>query len=135
MKTFGIFIVVLFISFSINAQEFKFEKETIDYGKVAKNSNGVRTFIFTNVGDAPLIIDRIQSSCGCTVPEKPEKPIMPGEKGKIKVSYDTKKPGGFSKQITIFSNAKTPRKIIKIKGFVAKGISLEKEKSLLSEDN
>ncbi|QOD61676.1 DUF1573 domain-containing protein [Polaribacter haliotis] len=135
MKTFGTLVIALFITFSINSQEFKFEKETIDYGKIAKGSNGERTFVFTNIGDAPLIIKNIQSSCGCTVPKKPEQPIMPGEKGEIKVSYDTKRPGGFSKQITIFSNAKKPTKHVKIKGFVAKEISLEKEKSLLSKDS
>ncbi|MCL7754985.1 DUF1573 domain-containing protein [Polaribacter sp. Z022] len=133
MKTFGTLLVLFFISFSINAQEFKFEKETINYGKVEKSSNGERVFVFTNVGDKPLIIKNIQSTCGCTVPEKPEKPIMPGKKGEIKVSYNTKIVGGFSKTITIFSNAKTPRKMIRIRGVVTKGISLEKEKSLLSD--
>ena len=133
MKTFGSILLLFFISFSLNAQEFKFEKEIIDYGKIDKGSNGERTFVFTNVGDQPLIIKNIQSSCGCTVPKKPEKPIMPGEKGEIKVSYDTKRIGGFSKAITIFSNAKNSRKVIKIKGYVNKGISLQKEKSILSD--
>ncbi|MBT3741186.1 Protein of unknown function [Polaribacter sp. Hel1_33_78] len=132
MKTFGTLLVVFFISFSTSAQEFKFEKETIDYGKISKGSNGERVFIFTNTGTQPLIIKNIQSSCGCTVPKKPEKPIMPGEKGEIKVSYDTKRVGGFSKAITIFSNAKNARKVIKIKGIVNKGVSLQKEKSMLS---
>lgn len=133
MKAFGTFLGILFISFSLNAQEFKFEKETIDYGKINKGANGERTFVFTNIGDAPLIIKNIQSSCGCTVPKKPENPIMPGEKGEIKVSYDTKRVGGFSKSITIFSNAKSPRKVVKIKGLINKGISMEKEKSMLSD--
>ncbi|QVY65866.1 DUF1573 domain-containing protein [Polaribacter sp. Q13] len=133
MKTFGTLLVVFFISFSINAQEFKFEKETIDYGKIDKSSNGERVFVFTNIGDQPLIIKNVQSSCGCTVPKKPEQPIMPGQKGEIKVSYDTKRVGGFSKTITVFSNAKTARKMIKIKGFVNKAISLEKEKSILTD--
>jgi hypothetical protein len=132
MKTFGTLLVVFLISFSTSAQEFKFEKETIDYGKISKGSNGERVFIFTNTGTQPLIIKNIQSSCGCTVPKKPEKPIMPGEKGEIKVSYDTKRVGGFSKAITIFSNAKNVRKVIKIKGIVNKGVSLQKEKSMLS---
>jgi len=132
MKTFGTLLVVFFISFSTSAQEFKFEKETIDYGKISKGGNGERVFIFTNTGTQPLIIKNIQSSCGCTVPKKPEKPIMPGEKGEIKVSYDTKRVGGFSKAITIFSNAKNVRKVIKIKGIVNKGVSLQKEKSMLS---
>ena len=135
MKTFYTLILVLFISVSINAQEFKFEKELINYGKVTKGSNGERIFTFTNTGDAPLIIKRVQSSCGCTIPKKPEKPIMPGEKGEIKVSYDTNRVGGFSKTITIYSNAKTPRKLIRIKGMVTNGVVLEKKKSILSEDS
>ena len=121
MKTFGILVIALIVSISSNAQEFKFEKETINYGKIKKGANGERTFVFTNVGDAPIIIEHIQSSCGCTVPEKPEQPIMPGEQGEIKVSYDTKRVGGFSKQITILSNAITARKALKIKGYVEKG--------------
>ncbi|WP_343330028.1 DUF1573 domain-containing protein [Polaribacter staleyi] len=133
MKTFGTLLVIFFISFSINAQEFKFEEETINYGKIDKNSNGERVFVFTNIGDQPLIIKNIQSSCGCTVPKKPEHPIMPGEKGEIKVSYDTNRVGGFSKTITVFSNAKNPRKPIKIKGFVNKEISFEKEKSVVTD--
>ena len=133
MKTLGLLVAALFISFSINAQEFKFEKETINYCKIEKDSNGERISIFTNVGDEPLIIQRIQSSCGCTVPKKPEKPIMPGEKGEIKVSYATNRVGGFSKSITIYSNAKNPKKVIRIKGLVNKPISLEKTKSILTD--
>jgi hypothetical protein len=133
MKTFGTLLAVLFISFTMNSQEFKFEEETIDYGKINKGSNGERIFSFTNIGDAPLIIQNVQSSCGCTIPEKPENPIMPGKKGEIKVSYDTKRVGGFSKQITITSNAKIARKVLKIKGLVEKTTLLEKEKSMLSD--
>jgi hypothetical protein len=134
MKTLGTLLLVLCATLTINSQEFKFEQETIDYGKIIKGSEGERTFVFTNVGDAPLIIQSIKSSCGCTVPKKPENPIMPGEKGEIKVSYDTKRVGGFSKSITITSNTKNAVKVIKIKGFVNKEISLEKEKSILSDN-
>ncbi|TCI94757.1 DUF1573 domain-containing protein [Tenacibaculum sp. M341] len=120
MKTILSFIAVCFLTLAVNAQEFKFDTEVIDYGKVAHGSEGKRTFEFTNVGEAPLIIKDVKSTCGCTVPSKPEKPIMPGEKGKIEVSYDTKRPGGFSKAITVYSNAKQERKMLKIKGFIVK---------------
>ena len=133
MKTILSFVAVFFITLTVSAQEFKFETETIDYGKVALGSEGKRVFEFTNVGDAPLIIKDIISTCGCTVPQKPEKPIMPGEKGEIEVSYDTKRPGGFSKAITIISNAKKSRKMIKIKGFIAKDATPAKEKSTVSD--
>jgi hypothetical protein len=134
MKLPGSLLVLLFLSFSLNAQEFKFQEEVIDYGKIDKGSDGAKVFIFKNIGDQPIIIKKIQSSCGCTVPKKPEKPIMPGEDGEIKVSYDTKRVGGFSKSITIMSNAKNPRKIIRIKGIVNKEISLLKEKSIVIDN-
>ena len=107
-------------SSNITKPEFKFVKELINYGKVIQNSDGNRIFEFTNTGKSPLIIKEIITSCDCAVPKKPEAPIMPDEKGKITVSYDTSKLGGFSKQITIFSNAKKSRKIIRIRGFVIK---------------
>lgn len=119
MKSQVTILVLLFVGVLTSyAQEFKFEQETINYGKVEQSSDGVRVFEFTNIGDAPLLIKDIKSSCGCAVPQKPEKPIMPGEKGQISVSYDTKRLGAFSKAITIFSNAKRERMSIKIKGYV-----------------
>ena len=132
MKTILSFVAVLFITITVSAQEFKFETEIIDYGKIALGSEGKRVFEFTNVGDAPLVINDIRSTCGCTVPKKPEKPIMPGEKGQIEVSYDTKRPGGFSKAITVLSNAKNERTILKIKGFIDKNAAPAKEKSMVS---
>ena len=134
MKALTTVLLVFFVSLAINSQEFKFDLETIDYGKINKGALGERTFVFTNIGDAPIIIQNVQSSCGCTIPEKPENPIIPGEKGKIKVSYDTKRVGGFSKQITILSNAKIARKTLKIKGYVRNAVLLEKEKSMLSNN-
>lgn len=134
MKQLFFILFGLFFCATITAQEFKFEEETIDYGKIEKGTNGKRTFVFTNVGDAPITIQQVKSSCGCTIPKKPKKPIMPGDKGEIEVSYDTNRLGGFSKTITIYSNAKNKQKAIKIKGFVDKGISLEKEKNTILEN-
>mgnify|MGYP001197409354 CR=1 FL=1 len=139
MKTFWICVFTLLLGFSSFGQEekpaFEFVTETVDYGKISLGSDGKRVFEFTNIGKAPLIISRVKASCGCTIPKKPGKPIMPGEKGQIEVSYDTKKSGGFSKAITIFSNAKTPRKMIKIKGYVEKTAAPVKKKSMLSDDS
>ncbi len=113
-------IVMLFFLVDISAQEFEFKKEIINYGKIKKGDNGKRIFEFTNIGDAPLIIKEIKTSCDCAVPKKPEKPIMPNKKGTITVEYDTSKTGGFSKEIIIFSNAKKSIKKIKIKGYISK---------------
>ncbi|MCT4698979.1 DUF1573 domain-containing protein [Tenacibaculum haliotis] len=133
MKTILSIIAVCFITLTVSAQEFKFETETINYGKIAVGSEGTRVFEFTNVGDAPLIIKDIKSTCGCTVPKKPEAPIMPGQKGEISVSYDTKKPGGFSKAITVISNAKKKRTMLKIKGFITKDAAPAKAKDAVSD--
>ena len=134
MRTLYTLLFAFVFTATINAQEFKFDKETIDYGKIVKGSEGKRTFTFTNIGDAPIIIEKVQSSCGCTIPKKPEAPIMPGEKGEIEVSYDTNRIGNFAKTIYIFSNAKTKQKSIKIKGYVEKGISLAKEEKSIIEN-
>ncbi|KZE79752.1 hypothetical protein AV926_11270 [Myroides marinus] len=85
--------------------QFKAENNTIDYGTVVREKdNGVRTFEFTNVGDEPLIITAVRSTCGCTVPSKPEEPILPGQKSKIDVQYNMA-PGKISRTITVESNA------------------------------
>jgi hypothetical protein len=126
--------VLGFLTFTVNAQEklasekpkdpnapvFEFVTEVIDYGKIPLNADGVRTFKFKNVGKSPLVINDIKSSCGCTVPKKPAGPIMPGDSGEIEVKYDTNRAGGFSKSITVASNADEPVKMLQIKGIVLK---------------
>lgn len=115
-------ITILFIgliSFGINAQaKIEFKADTIDYGTIDKGADGVRVFEFTNTGDAPLIISDVKSSCGCTVPSKPDGPIMPGKTGEIKVKYDTNRVNPIRKTITVMSNAETPTVALKIKGLV-----------------
>ena len=115
---------------------FKFESDVIDYGDIAENSDGNRVFKFTNVGKTPLIISQVKGSCGCTVPTKPEEPIMPGEVGEIKVKYATNRIGAFSKTVTITSNASEQTKVLRVKGRVLKGDSedLQKKKSIVSEN-
>nr|WP_315165073.1 DUF1573 domain-containing protein [uncultured Flavobacterium sp.] len=101
--------------------EFLAKDNTIDYGKVSKsNDNGIRIFEFKNTGDAPLIITEVLSTCGCTVPTKPNEPIMPGKTGKIEVKYNMA-PGPIRKTITVESNAvnyESGRVALKIKGEV-----------------
>lgn len=101
--------------------EFKDKNNTIDYGTVSKGTDsGLRSFEFTNTGDAPLIITNVQSTCGCTVPSKPTEPIMPGKTGKIDVKYNMA-PGPIRKTITVESNATNyegGRIPLKIKGDV-----------------
>ncbi|WP_152287233.1 DUF1573 domain-containing protein [Flavicella marina] len=105
-------------NFDANAPAFKFNEEVIDYGKIEKGADGAREFTFTNVGGSPLIISATKGSCGCTVPTYDKEPIMPGETGTIRVKYDTKRIGRFSKSVTITSNATESKKVVRIKGEV-----------------
>lgn len=93
-----------------------FETEVIDYGTIEQHSDGVRLFAFTNEGDAPLLITNVKTSCGCTVPSYSKEPILPGKSGELKIKYDTKRLGAFTKTITVTSNAEGGNKILKIKG-------------------
>ncbi len=101
-----------------NAPKIKFKETVLDYGTIEKGSNGVRTFEFTNEGNEPLIVTKTKGSCGCTVPTRPTEPIAPGDKGVIKVKYDTNRPGPFTKTVTVSSNSDTPTVVLKIKGVV-----------------
>lgn len=94
----------------------KFKTEVINYGTVIQNSDGHRVFTFTNTGNAPLLITKVKTSCGCTVPSYSKAPILPGEKGELKIKYDTKRLGAFTKTVTVTSNAEGGNKILKIKG-------------------
>ena len=134
-------ITILFIgliSFTINAQaKIEFKSETIDYGTIEKGADGVRIFEFTNTGDEPLIISKVTSSCGCTIPKKPKDPILPGKIGQIEVKYDTNRVNPIRKTITVLSNAETPTIALKIKGEVIdpSKVSLldKKEKSVMEQ--
>jgi hypothetical protein len=101
-----------------NAPKFSFETEVLDYGTIEHAADGDRVFTFVNTGKEPLIISNAKGSCGCTTPQWPKEPIMPGETATIKVHYDTKRVGAFTKTVTLTSNADTPTKVLKIKGTV-----------------
>ncbi|TXN36782.1 DUF1573 domain-containing protein [Flagellimonas hymeniacidonis] len=123
MKKTVLMLFVGLVSLGIYAQDaaaakIEFKSETIDYGEIEKGSDGVRVFEFTNTGSIPLVISNVKSSCGCTIPKKPEGPILPGKTGQIEVKYDTKRVGPIRKAITVTSNADTPTKVLKIKGTV-----------------
>ncbi len=82
-------------------------KEEVQYG-----------FEFFKPCKKPLVISNVKTSCGCTIPEWPRKPIMPGVKGEIKVAYDAPSPGVFHKTITVYFNGKNSPLDLKIKGKV-----------------
>lgn len=135
MKKFSSFLTILclFASFAFAQTEEKaaeapatggptmdFVSEEIDYGTIEQNADPLRTFNFTNNGDAPLQITNAKGSCGCTVPTWPKEPIFPGESGTIEVRYDTKRIGKFVKRVTLTTNVGTDKVTLTIKGLVEK---------------
>lgn len=113
-----------------NAPEITFDKTVHDYGTIFQGSDGTCEFKFTNTGKEPLILNKPQSSCGCTVPTWPQEPVLPGKSDVIKVTYATHNIGPINKTITVTSNAKTNRVVLSIKGnVIAKPAEKVPEKS------
>lgn len=120
ITAFSFFLAFNFGSFAqTSGPKIEFKSSVIDYGEILRGSDGIRIFTFVNKGDKPLEITKVYSSCGCTIPKKPEAPIPPGETGEIQVKYDTNRLGPIRKTITVNSNsAETPIVSLKIKGVV-----------------
>lgn len=105
----------------------KFEQTTHDYGKVKYKGDGSCSFKFKNTGKNPLLLTKVRASCGCTTPSWPKEPIHPKDTASIKVKYNTRIKGNFSKSIRVYSNAKNSPILLRIKGQVAEETSASKE--------
>lgn len=93
---------------------------THDFGTIAEESVAAsHAFNIINTGKAPLQITRVTTSCGCAQPEWTDSPILPQQKGFVKITYDPKgRPGPFIKTIAIYSNAQSKPYMLAIKGVV-----------------
>ena len=122
MKKYSLMLVCLVLSFAAMAQKavITFEEKSYDFGKVNEEDGKItHVFEFVNKGNAPLVINRAQASCGCTTPSWTKEPIEPGKKGSITVIYNTTgRPGAFTKTITIYSNASEEQFVLTIHGEV-----------------
>lgn len=96
----------------------EFREGRHDFGKVIFGQPAEHDFVFVNTGSDTLIINEVQSTCGCTIPKWSQEPVAPGEKGVIAVSYDTRRSGEFEKGITVFSNADNSALLLVIAGYV-----------------
>lgn len=92
-----------------------------DFGEIEKETPVSTIFTVKNTGDKPLTINDAKASCGCTVPRKPEEPILPGETGELEVTFTSKpsqagKP--VTKTVTVTANIPGSTKKVTIKGNV-----------------
>lgn len=100
--------------------EITFEKDLHDFGTIKEGEKVTYSFRFKNTGKGDLIIQTASGSCGCTVPEIPEKPIKAGESGFIKVQFNSEGRIGIQeKQVTVVSNTIPNTTIVKIKAEVS----------------
>ncbi len=141
MKPFFIVVITIFLCSCINGQRsmenasiskvdydkkypiISFEVNEIDLGTINKGENEyVSTFFeFTNTGEKPLVITKIDVSCGCIETDYVKTPIMKGESSKIKVVLNLNRISGyFHKKIYLISNAEDTYEELLIKGSVKK---------------
>ena len=117
-----------------SGQEIYFSQTTYDYGEILEGSDGLYTIGFKNIGNEAVIISRVRSSCGCTVPSWPKEPVEPGAKGEIEVKYNTELTGSFMKSVYVYSSAENSPVKLTIRGKVLpREKSAEKSLTELSE--
>ena len=126
-STVFIFFVACFIFAQQKNATISYESLSHDFGKIKEEDGSVmHEFVFTNTGSVPLVIKRVTASCGCTTPDWTKAPVVPGDKGYVKATYNPRnRPGKFNKTISVSSNANKPVTILRILGDV-----IEKEKTI-----
>ena len=121
MKKIALAALSMLFSVSLTyGQTISFEKKEHNFGTFPEESGKVSyEFVFTNTGSAPLVLNKVVASCGCTTPEWTKEPIAPGKTGKIEVTYSAQgRPGAFGKSITVYSNSTSGSEQLLIKGEV-----------------
>jgi hypothetical protein len=97
----------------------EFEQTDHDFGTVTEGQKVSYTYKLKNTGQAPLIIQNAQPSCGCTAPDWTKAPIPVNGTGFVKAEFDTKgKQGINNKTITVTANTWPKVTTLKFKAMV-----------------
>ncbi len=128
MKKLNVIGLSLFLVFSCTSkneqlakksgQEIYFEQSTYDFGEIAEDSDTVFFVSFKNIGKKAIIINRVRSTCGCTIPSWPKEPVEPATGGNIEVKYNTSLTGPFMKSVYVYSSAGNSPVKLTVKGKV-----------------
>ena len=138
MKRSILFAALLLVFFGLQAQEdvtfaakpageyaapvFSWEVTEYDFGKIQQNVPVTHEFKFQNTGSAPIIISKVKGSCGCTVTEYSKEPVLPGEWGKVKATFNAAAMGKFTKTVTVTANTEGGPVVLRFRGEVAKDV-------------
>ena len=104
-----------------HGEEIWFEETLHDYGEIGMGSDGRWSFVFKNLGNEAIVVNRVRSTCGCTVPSWPREPVEPGDSARITVEYNTAQTGTFLKSVYVYSTAANSPVKLQIKGRVVAG--------------
>lgn len=101
--------------------KIEYVETEFDFGTVTEGDVVDHVFKFKNTGDAPVILSQVSASCGCTTPDYTRDPVLPGQEGEIKVSFNSSgQVGKQQKIVTVSSNAENRVSTVQIKGTVEK---------------
>jgi Protein of unknown function (DUF1573). len=111
-----------------NKPVLTFAEKSFDFGTIKEEAGKVsHEFAFKNTGKAPLVIQQVTASCGCTTPSWTKEPIAPGANGAITVTYSTTgRPNSFQKAITVVNNSAENPIVLIVKGFVTPKVTAQK---------
>ncbi|MES2381951.1 MAG: DUF1573 domain-containing protein [Bacteroidota bacterium] len=102
-----------------NLTEITFDQNMFDFGTIKEGELVNYKFKFKNTGKIPLLISNAVASCGCTVPNWPKEPIMPGQTSEIDVTFNSEgKPNHVEKTVTVTANTSPTNTMLLIKGDV-----------------
>jgi hypothetical protein len=103
---------------AVAASSIVWKSESIDVGSIPQNTPKPIVFEFKNTGKTAVIVTNVQGSCGCTATDYTKTPIAPGKSGTVTATYNAANPGGFTKTVSVTTNAETTVKVLTIKGTV-----------------
>ncbi|NOQ74524.1 MAG: DUF1573 domain-containing protein [Crocinitomix sp.] len=106
---------------SPGSTSIEYIETTHNFGNVRYPSENLYTFKFKNTGNVPLLIESATASCGCTVPNKPEEAILPGEIGELDVIFRPKEGQQgqvVKKRVTVTANTEPKQSYLEITGNV-----------------
>lgn len=119
----NMWMLASWMALTASAQQITTQHETVDCGQVKFRQPVTAEFQMKNDGNAPLVIERVLSSCGCTTVDYPKRRIAPGENFVVKATYDAKQMGTFYKQIGICAQGASSPFTLTMRGRVVETIS------------
>jgi hypothetical protein len=111
---------------AVAASSIVWKSESIDVGSIPQNTPKPIVFEFKNTGKTAVIVTNVQGSCGCTATDYTKTPIAPGKSGTVTATYNAANPGGFTKTVSVTTNAETTVKVLTIKGTVVAAATVVK---------